>query len=709
MWGALKKDFGEFVSTVATDANETLQAIDQKMDEPLVGQRTDDQGGDEGYMGQEASPIDLDTGMVLDHVVGDVEEEDGDEVFSWKSPDENPTAEEMRDQLVLCEDVFKDSLVSESDESTSKEEEEEKEEDRSDSNETPLLETVATATKPSNDDAARSFLEEFDVASKTDEISALLEENVALKTTFSMVATDQSEVTYSDFWTRYYFRIADPDRVAETYGVYYRKELEAFEQRREEAEAAARDAAANDNLARGISNVTNFFGGVVNRLTQEDDEGGADEAGVDESMDVDDESAPQTSGLGGFFNSVTGGGVGRPPFVLNTAVSDDEYDDYQAPEEEDDDDSEVELGWDDDDEDLESDDDDEQNTSATMQFKDGDDLSETVDFKDAEKEGLLDQLEQARAERDALQKTVAMQTEELKKARTADIAAISPPAAVLEGGDKDEEVQKLSIQLFEKDSELAALRAKLEDDKNEAKDQQQQQETLEKLLQSIAEKDAELEALRRSTDERIEMLQNTVDQKTTEQERLRTEWDSEKEALLLEKEANRQDTSVVTAEKADDAEMLALRSKIAEQEQKIEELVASKDAAEKANSVEIVALRSKVAEQEQKIEELVESTTAQEADGVEMASLRSKVAEQEQKIEDLVMSKATAQEADGAEMAALRSKVDEQEKKIEELAASKAAATEELQHQTEQSAQEQEALRTTLQLKIEGLEQRLLP
>eukprot|EP00537_Pseudo-nitzschia_pungens_P013565 CAMPEP_0172395072 /NCGR_PEP_ID=MMETSP1061-20121228/17939_1 /TAXON_ID=37318 /ORGANISM="Pseudo-nitzschia pungens, Strain cf. pungens" /LENGTH=847 /DNA_ID=CAMNT_0013126553 /DNA_START=235 /DNA_END=2778 /DNA_ORIENTATION=- len=535
MWGALKKDFGEFVSTVASETTETLETIDKTLDEPIgkrsaVSKTSSTSGTTTDDTTEETDTkealIDPDTGLIIDDLVGDDDDDDDDDEddeFSWKSPEESPTADEMRQRLVNCEDVFRDPLLSgeKDDEKDTEASGEEGEEEKETETETP-----AASTNPS-DAAVRAFLDTFDVAAKTEEISKLLEEDIALKTTFSIVATDQSLVTYADFWTRYFYRIAseDENRLKETYASYYEKHLAAFQQRKE-AERAAAAAAASNNLGSGFSS---FFGGVVNRLTHESDSQPYDTSGymdesADQTEDGDDDVAPKT-GLGGFLSSVTGGGGGRPPFVMNTAISDDDDDDEEeADEEEEDEDSEVELGWDDeDDEDFDEldDDDDEAATGEeAVRFRDDDDRSETVDFKDAEKEGLLEELDQARAERDALQKTVQMQAEELKKA-----SLVAKPSAVAplpvddsaDEGSADAAIHRLKVELFEKDSELAALRAKLEDvheaeddedeNQNQNENEKQHQQEIERLTRALADKDLELESLRTSTE--LESLRNS--------------------------------------------------------------------------------------------------------------------------------------------------------------------------------------------------------
>ncbi len=124
-------------------------------------------------------------------------------------------------------------------------------------------------------------------------------------------------------------------------------------------------------------------------------------------------------------------------------------------EDETDDQDDEELGWDDDDEDL--DDLDDEDVGGDDDNED-DDRNETVEFKDAEKDRLQGELDQALSERELLHKTVELQGEELKKLKE------------LTSGDESKQFEALTMQCFEKDSELAALRARLEDTHEEDED-----------------------------------------------------------------------------------------------------------------------------------------------------------------------------------------------------------------------------------------------
>merc|ERR1712238_620173 len=311
--------------------------------------------------------------------------------------------------------------------------------------------------------------------------------------------------------------------------------------------------------------VSSFFGGVVDRLTTESDHHGdgdqqhANDANsyIDESMDPqgtnegrsgssyertdfpDVSVGPTTRSALNFLSKVTNavGNGGRPPFVMNTAVSDtDDDDDYEdddngngrGGDEDDGESEEEELGWDDDDDDFDVEDDDAADNKDDTDTDNGnDDEGETtVEFKDAEKETLLDELEQARAERDSLQKTVEMQTEELKSIMAATTAPTPTPVVIdgeLGGNNADSDPgtsQRLQMQLFEKDSELAALRARLEDENHDDENnnnnnnaaataiQKQQEEEISKLNTLLVAKDNELNELRTGIAQQMKEEQN---------------------------------------------------------------------------------------------------------------------------------------------------------------------------------------------------------
>lgn len=672
MWGAITKDFREFASTVAADATETLDSIDKTLDEPLVNSSSpstknnsdNDNDNDYDYDTTSEALIDPDTGIVISSVIERYPTRTA-KVVPWKPPTEI-SQEEMKKQLVSCEDVFRDPLIVVDAEKEEKEESaEEKESEATDSKE----ESEATDSK--DDSIVTAFLEGFDLDTKTEEISKLLETDATLKTTFSILS---DSVTYKDFWTRYFYRIDDEERLAKSYSFYYQKNLEEVER---ELQAAAAEKAQAQNSA-GMGGISSFFGGVVSKLTNDGESGtDMDTSGVvDESIDqtVDSEDGPVSAARTalGFLSSVAGGG-GRPPFVMNTAVSDDDddYDDDtrdKSGEEDDDDDSEVELGWDDDDdEDFDGLDDNEDADADADQiaFAEGDDRSETVDFKDAEKEGLLEELEQARAERDALQKTVEMQSEELKKAVAKTTASQPPlvqPPVAKNGDSESDDTEKLKLRLFEKDAELAALRSQIDDrrqddDNNDASHAEHAAE-VERLKKALATKDQEFEALEKQALGEQAKHQKTIDG--------------------LQESLSAQEQQLETLRKTKDDEASKLQHKVDEKQTEKEEMIL-------ALQSQIYALQRQLDEKPSGVEEVEELKQALSKKDVEIAALK---AEFKSSGDEIRRSCNTAKET---ELEAVRN---EGETKIQELIAQHQAATKSSTDESDKLRQEIEALQS---------------
>ncbi|KAL3932051.1 MAG: hypothetical protein SGBAC_011026 [Bacillariaceae sp.] len=286
---------------------------------------------------------------------------------------------------------------------------------------------------------------DFQLDDKTQEITKLLEDNPdTLRATFEELT---SEVEYADFWKRYYCRLSD-ETLEDTFQNYY-----------EETTGPS-----------ALSSVTNFLGGAVARLVEE---------GEEVSNRTGEASAKSALGF------LTGGG--RPPFVLNTAVGSDDDEEFENGKQQlDSFDDEEELGWGDEDSDDDEGDDD-----------DDDGGGEFVEFQDTEKEDLKEKLGQAMEERNQLQKTVELQAAEIKelkvKAPEEKEETSAPSEDPAEAAALKEELQTLKMELFEKDSELAGLKLKMEDNKME--DQHTREEISEQVQAHLAEKDEAIASL----------------------------------------------------------------------------------------------------------------------------------------------------------------------------------------------------------------------
>ena len=306
-----------------------------------------------------------------------------------ENEDEPSPAEEEALRRMDLEETYTTPLIPEKQEADAKSDDaKENAESTDDEAEEDEEEDVSEDTK--------EFVASFSIDSKTDEIALLLDLHPqTLKAQFEKLVP--TSVKYEDFWMRYFYR-CDAERI--------QAEWDAEDKAAQQARAQA--------MQQGLSTVRNLLGGAVKAVVGEDGTGHTQRAGGGFQMSAN-QSAKVASG---YFGS-----AGRPPFVMNTAVSEDDLDD---------DEEEEDIGWDDEEEDLEQ-----------------DDSHEQIEFKDAVTEKLQDELKQALVERDMLQQTVELQHKEI--------------ASLKKGDNPNEEVEKLKTQLFEKDSEIAAIRASILD------------------------------------------------------------------------------------------------------------------------------------------------------------------------------------------------------------------------------------------------------
>lgn len=339
---------------------------------------------------------------------------------------------------------------------------------------------------------------ELDLDSKTEEISKLLEDHpTTLHATF-VALTDQVE--YKEFWKRYYYRLGDMEKDESKLGEiyeYYRSEQETF-------------AKTVKSSKKALASVTNFLGGAVKRLVDEGEERGSGDVASNQFFSTAETSAASA------MNFFGGNRDGRPPFVLNTAVSEDDDDTPEAYS-----DDEEELGWDDDDDDDDFDDEDDQDENLDEEGNQG-----MIEFKDVAKEKLEDDLEQTIEERDQLHSTIAMQRAEIQKLKELATAK-----------DDSKEVKGLKMKVFEKDAELAALRASLADSRVEggvaspAKNKPSNDEEIEQLRAKLSQKDSQIA--------KLEEELKAADEKSKTLERANADSESNKVALEQANEKNK--------------------------------------------------------------------------------------------------------------------------------------------------------------------------
>jgi hypothetical protein len=314
------------------------------------------------------------------------------------------------------------------------------------------------------------YLESFSIDAKTEEISQLLSDHPGtLKVMFEDIVP--ATVTYEDFWKAYFYR-CDADRIGRQW------------EEEDERASAARKARMNAS----ISSVKNFWGGAVQAVS----------ASLKEGDDQADGGGTRTSTGQVMEKKGIFGATGRPPFVMNTAVDEDG----------DDEEEEEELGWDDDDDDLEDLDGDEEESGEVES------TSEQIVFSDQATEKLQEELRQALEERDQLHETVELQHNVISLLQSEKEAAANGTS----GEGSNIEMETLKMELWEKDSELAAMKAsqldnsRVESDSGEKLDSLQEQ--VELLTEKLEEKDSQLSEMQTVMQNSMEMLQ----QITTERE-----------------------------------------------------------------------------------------------------------------------------------------------------------------------------------------------
>jgi BSD domain len=332
----------------------------------------------------------------------------------------------------------------------------------------------------------------FNIDEQTDAISNALEQYPdSLRTQFEILVPEH--VTYHEFWERYFYR-CDAARIEQEWMI------------EEERSRAARQQL--------VSNVTSFFGGaakavaegVANALT-EDDVGGhaAKNATV--------------SGLGSIF------GTHRPPFVMNTAVDEDDAEEEQ-------------LGWDDDDEDT----DEEQivyedfsgksmksaPVSRSVDTSLGND-EEQIEFKDEAYDALKEQLKQAIEERDMLHQTVSLQTKEITSLK----AAVSdPPAAAIQDSDVIA-VIATDENVVDNDATLRTLQAKVQD-----------------IASQLAEKESHIIEVTNQFELKTNVMQGQIESLTKENEILRGTLKDKESSTSFEHSALEEKIAMIEGQKS---------------------------------------------------------------------------------------------------------------------------------------------------------------
>jgi len=526
MWASLRSDLKEFVTSVTEDTTNVLEVIDSKLiEEDTPSTDDDDDDNDDKEEESDAEKEERQGSAIIDEMgevtYGGGYEETGivssprDEVARLRGLEDTYLEPLLwpqgRDEELLKRRKVDNKMEGEDEEGENTEgkaDAEENEEENQGENENEgenenALQTVesvevedAQTTPSTTEDSTQqqheedqdqqnyeddeessevtSFLASFDVTTKTEEITTIISRHPnTVKRYFEQFVP--TTISYELFWARYFYRCNE-----------FRVEAQWTKQR-EETHRARQEA-----LSKNIQNVKNLFGGAikaVSHIVHDDDDDDEEDHALsssssasvydtyrsDPTMQMPSAATTQNSndgskGIGASFFGIGG----RPPFVMNTAVSDDDDNDdnEQTSEEEEEEEEEEELGWDDDDddEDYETDDDDDDNNETDEDNEDeivfgspSVEMDETINI-------LKRQLSQLETERDQLHQTVEMQSEEIQQLRT----TTTPVAAASSTGDETVaegttnsaekvEIERLKMLIFEKDSELAAVKASMND------------------------------------------------------------------------------------------------------------------------------------------------------------------------------------------------------------------------------------------------------
>jgi DNA repair exonuclease SbcCD ATPase subunit len=446
MWSALRSDFKELTSSLANDGNQVLQEIEKKLVEKPSGHDRDEDSNEGEY---EESPSIL---MGEDGEVAYVNPsrsagEDEDSVSSAMQE----AIRRMADEETYLEPLLVNEVNGVKTSTLKKEPSVGKVKNDYDLNESLVEDSDQMDDNTENevgfllytdedDPIVIQFLQNFDIESKTDDIASILDQHAdTVKEMFEVLVP--VELTYEQFWQRYFFRCDER---------WIRRSWDAYDERMRKER--------KEMIDKGKQTVTELFGGalkLVKGIGNQDDvkEGNIFEKYQSElekkkkAMKVSStvisatkQKSGETNTLGSFFSA------GRPPFVMNTAV-DEDSNDYENDDEDQGNDDADSFGWgSDEEEEIEFDEDSAENEEDTESIK-GESEQEENDGSNVQE--LKKELDLTREERDQLHQTVVMLKKELQVASTHSEEV---------GQDKDE---YFKTQLLEKDSEISDLKARL--------------------------------------------------------------------------------------------------------------------------------------------------------------------------------------------------------------------------------------------------------
>ena len=468
MWKSLRSDLKEFVSSVADDSTTVLGSINiDKSDSSTSRQQEDLSSNDfieRSHIEEEGDATDENVKIVLG--------EDGDVAFVG-----NLAAEEQERRMAL-EETYTESLlpnefelandkISLVDKTVDKEpslcEERDTESPRDSESSAEVKSTTDTEqldTSSVEDTLGRednqneisaidsslideyyevdvkSFIESFDITTKTGEIADILELNHDT-VAFHFEKLVPVTVSYAEFWRRYFYR-CDLDRIQDEFD----NEEERIQQKRQEL------------IDKGMKSVKNLFGGALQAFKNvnkvEERKGSIYEnyqTEVHEQQRTVEYKRNDSTNEGEGSTSISmnmGLFGGRPPFVMDTTDSYDEEEDNVEDEEG--------FGWGSDEEESI-----EENESSHVET-DENETDNEITLEVSERKELVklqSQLAEAQLKNSQLQETLDEQQCQLAEPKDIN--------EDMEDFNLEDEIERLKLLLFERDSELAAVKASFND------------------------------------------------------------------------------------------------------------------------------------------------------------------------------------------------------------------------------------------------------
>jgi len=322
----------------------------------------------------------------------------------------------------------------------------------------------------------------------------------------------------------------------------------------------------------------------------------------------------------GFFGS------GRPPFAMNTAGSGDDDEEYIADEnsgnEEEEEDEE--FGWgSDEEEESESEEEDEviDDNESEANISEHEivfgSTTESPSNVTEELERLREELAQVVNARDKLEVTVKNQSSDLAKLQNTDDSTDCNPI------DHTREIESLKMSMFEKDAELAALKASLQDTHDDnARDGKSQ------ATSKVQDQEIELMAAKLSAkDDEVNQLQSKLEMVASAIEQADSKLEITTSAL---NQANDKINSVLMAEKDSRDKAMQNTAKVEELNKTIAEAKVTAEAMQAAqisSEQTIQELTARISEDEaskkQELDEIVSNLKA------ELEATRAKLEQQE--------------------------------------------------------------------------------